>query len=392
MSLLEAAQGYVARGWGVVPVPFKSKAPVVTEWQKLRLTPAELPAVFNGAPGNIGVLLGAPSEDLVDVDLDCPEALLLARSLLSKTPTMFGRASRQRSHYLYTSACETEKFAEPPTRATTAAATDKERGMLVELRSTGGQTVFPGSTHPSGEPVTWDGEGAPAVIAPARLRQEVAELAAACLLARRWPAEGRRHEAALAAAGLLARGGVADDRVVLIVNGAARVAKDEDRRDDVLSTLAKIHAGEAVTGGPRLAELLTDGEAVVRQIRTWLQLAPSAGAPDRPTLTDDGNAQRFAEQHGEAVRYCYAWTSWLEFRAGRWQRDDGDGAMRRARATARALYAEAAAEASEDRRAKVGAWAVKSQGAERLRAMLFLAQWTPGSPSARRTSTAIRTC
>ena len=30
--------------------------------------------------------------------------------------------------------------------------------MLVELRSTGGQTVFPGSTHESGEAIRWDEE------------------------------------------------------------------------------------------------------------------------------------------------------------------------------------------------------------------------------------------
>jgi len=252
--------------------------------------------------------------------------------------------------------------------------------MLVELRSTGGQTVFPGSTHPTGEAVMWESQGPPAAVAPAVLRQAVAELAVACLLTRMWPAKGRRHDAALAAAGLLARGGVADDRVVLIVCGAAGAAGDDPHRSDVLTTLSKFHLGEAVTGGKTLADLLTDGEAVVRLIRKWLRLTPDVEgpAPGRPTLTDAGNAQRFAAQHGPAVRYCYAWGAWLQWQDGRWQRDAGDAAMRRAKATAASLYADAASEPDADRRKALSAWAVKSEGAERLRAMLFLAQSEPG--------------
>jgi len=382
MTLLEVAQAYVERGWRVVPIPFRSKNPALTGWTNLRLTAEKLPAIFNGAPGNIGVLLGAPSGDLIDVDLDCPEALLLAPSILPKTPAVFGRLSKPRSHYLYVSALETEKFDVPPRRTGTATQTGTGRTMLVELRSTGGQTLFPGSTHPEGEPVAWESSGAPVPVAPELLRQAVAELATACLLARAWPAEGQRHDAALAAAGFLARGGVPDDRVALIVNGAARVAKDENRRGDVLSTLVKLHAGEAVTGGPALAEVLTHGKAVVRAIRKWLRFAPAveAPAPGRPTCTDSGNGQRFAAQHGEAVRYCYAWSAWLQWQDGRWQRDAGDAVMRRAKATARAVYAEAAAETDANRRQALSAWAVKSEGAERLRAMLFLAQSEPGIP------------
>ena len=40
---------------------------------------------------------------------------------------------------------------------------DEEKAMLVELRSTGAQTVFPPSVHPSGEVIGWsaDGDAAP---------------------------------------------------------------------------------------------------------------------------------------------------------------------------------------------------------------------------------------
>jgi hypothetical protein len=47
---------------------------------------------------NIGVLLGAPSRDLVDIDLDCPEALVFKDRFLLKTEAVFGRPSKPGSH------------------------------------------------------------------------------------------------------------------------------------------------------------------------------------------------------------------------------------------------------------------------------------------------------
>lgn len=109
-----------------------------------------------------------------------------------------------------TTPIDTEKFADPDVL-------DVDKEMLVELRSTGAQTVFPGSVHECGEPVEWDEDGEQARGEGATLRRAVAELAATCLLARHWPATGRRHEAALAAAGLLVRGGLDEARAVRLV-------------------------------------------------------------------------------------------------------------------------------------------------------------------------------
>jgi hypothetical protein len=56
--------------------------------------------------------------------------------------------------------------------------------MLVELRSTGGPTVFPGATHVSGEAIEWHEDGDPAPVDPAALAGAVRRLGAACLLRR----------------------------------------------------------------------------------------------------------------------------------------------------------------------------------------------------------------
>ena len=68
MTPLAMARRLLARGFAPIPVPAGTKAPVVKGWQALRLTAAELPAAFgNGA--NIGLLNGAPSNNLADTDL-----------------------------------------------------------------------------------------------------------------------------------------------------------------------------------------------------------------------------------------------------------------------------------------------------------------------------------
>ena len=79
---LQAAQAYVARGWNPLPLPFKSKIPADTGWQKRVIGEQDLPRYFNGKPQNVGVVLGPTSSGLTDVDLDCREAIELAPHVL----------------------------------------------------------------------------------------------------------------------------------------------------------------------------------------------------------------------------------------------------------------------------------------------------------------------
>ncbi len=368
---LDVARDFVGRrGWRVVPIPLRSKAPVLKGWQTLRIKLGNLGEYFSGQPSNLGVLLGEPSGWLVDVDLDCAEAVRLAPAFLPPTRSRFGRASRRASHWLYTvtTPVETEKYADPD-------APDDDKGVLLELRSTGAQTVFPGSVHESGEPIEWDEDGEQAHDDGATLRRAVAELAVACLLARHWPAKGRRHDAALAAAGLLMRGGLGEARAVQIVHQAALAAGDDEavhRKRDVLTTVGRVAAGEVVTGGPKLAETLRgDGVRVVAALRRWLGLQGPASAEP---LTDVTNAARFVEQHGCVFRYCYAWSAWLHFDGARWRRDAGDVAVRCAKETARGWFTAAAQASEEARRKGIAKWATYSCSEPGIRRMLTLAQ------------------
>jgi putative DNA primase/helicase len=375
---IDRARGYLGKGWAPIPVPHREKAPVIHGWQTLRIGADELPHYFNGEPRNVGVLLGEASAGLVDVDLDAREALQLAELMLPATTAKFGRASRPVSHWLYISSplTRTEKFSEPREPG----GEDDDKAMLVELRSSGCQTVFPGSTHPTGEEVRWDQEGEPAPVEGIVLRERVARLAALALLARRWPGAGTRHEVALAAAGFLARAGFDEVLVVRAIGAIARLVGDpewSDRQRAARDTVARLSAGEPVTGGPRLADLLTgDGEKAVRQLRRWLGVEDT----ERPTTTDSGNAIRFARQHGEDVRFCWAWNAWLAWDDKRWARDPGDGVVARAKDTARRIYTEAAQETDADRRKAIGAWATRSESEPGIRRMLELAKSEPGIP------------
>ncbi|MFO0828437.1 MAG: bifunctional DNA primase/polymerase [Phycisphaerales bacterium] len=161
------ARDLLDRGLAPIPVPPKSKAPTIAGWPTLRLAHDDLPRYFNGAPSNIGALIGEPSGWIIDVDLDHARAVELADTFLPDTGMTWGRASKPRSHRLYrvTRPVDTRKWA------------SKSAGMIVELRSTGCQTIAPGSTHPSGEAVRYYDDGEPASIDPEVLIAAIEKLA-----------------------------------------------------------------------------------------------------------------------------------------------------------------------------------------------------------------------
>lgn len=165
----QAAERYCLRGWHVIPIPHRSKKNTSKGWEKWRIKADELDQWFpSGRQWNIGVLLGEPSSWLIDVDLDHKRAVELAPQYLPSTPLMFGRPGKPKSHYLYrvTKPCATKRF---PSRSS---------GMIVEVRSTGVQTVFPPSTHESGEPIDWiDENQEPAEVDPEELIEAAKRLA-----------------------------------------------------------------------------------------------------------------------------------------------------------------------------------------------------------------------
>lgn len=96
--------------------------------------------------------------------------------------------------------------------------------------------------------------------------------------------------------------------------------------------------------------------------------------------TDYGNAERLVADYGPNLRFCQPWKKWLCWNEKQWASDQTGEVVRLAKATARRIYREAA-EIEEDGPRKAAAkWAHESERAERIAAMVKLAQSEPGVP------------
>src|SRR5262249_46486699 len=93
----DAAYYYFGRGLLPIPVPLRGKECFLTNWPALRRRDVDLDAFFpEGLESNVGVMTGAPSGGLTDIDLDAPEAAAAADHLLPPTGWVFGRRGKPR--------------------------------------------------------------------------------------------------------------------------------------------------------------------------------------------------------------------------------------------------------------------------------------------------------
>ena len=252
-SILDIALNYIARGWSIVPINHKEKAPKIKAWEKLDITPENAATSFNNAAANIGVLLGTRSGGLTDIDLDCAEAVTLAPHFLPHTNAVFGRASKPSSHYLYVIDDALEKATEQ--------LKDENKATIIELRMGGGsaaaQTVFPGSTHPSGETIEWVKDGAPARSNYQTLKAAITKIAIGAILIRKWP-KGSGHEAAQTIGGFLARLGWdaedIGDFVGILTHVAGELPTAEDNKRTAKNAAEAHIAGKNSFGFPKLTE------------------------------------------------------------------------------------------------------------------------------------------
>jgi hypothetical protein len=99
-SPLDSARRWAAKGYHVVPIPYRQKRPVIEAWQDLRLKPEDLANHFSSAPSNIGLLLGDPY-GICDIDLDCAESLKIWQTFAPPTSCVFGHQSKPFSHWIY---------------------------------------------------------------------------------------------------------------------------------------------------------------------------------------------------------------------------------------------------------------------------------------------------
>jgi hypothetical protein len=294
-----AAEQYLTRGWVPIPLKYKSKQPIPTGWEKITLDGFDIDTHFPvHQPRNIGISLGAPSNGLIDCDLDCEEARRAAAVLLPPTGMIWGRKAAPDSHRGYL-------VVDPPAKATEPYTDPVRKGKnarLLELRSTGGQTVVPPSILPGDEdsdkieePCVWRSNEEPTHIELGCLRRAMSRAAVAALLGRYW-LTGNRHTCALALAGGLFRAGWSEDETVLMVRAVCAAGGDDegaDRERAASDTADRIRTGKNITGWPTLAEALGEhGDTIVHRVRGWLGVRdehqpPRSGRSRTQTIIHD---------------------------------------------------------------------------------------------------------
>ena len=269
MTAFDIALDLIRRGIKPVPVPVGSKGPVIRGWQHLDITAADA-ARFFPDPMNVGAIMGPRSGGLTDVDLDCGEAVKLAPCFLPATRSVYGRASKRRSHHLY-------RIADPDPKAGIKL-NDENRAVVVELRLGGGgkgaQSIWPGSVHQgTGELYAWDEDGEPANSSCAELKAAIVKIAVGTIIARGWPAENR-HDAAMCVGGLLARANWSTDDIGAFIVAVQDVAGVTDPSHVENGRAAAVDAAEhhletgQGRGLPMFAEAF--GEATAKQIAKLL--------------------------------------------------------------------------------------------------------------------------
>lgn len=269
----------IARSWfelGIltVPVKHKSKKPRGgKDWQKLRVTNETIPQFFKSGD-NVGGLWGEPSDWIVDIDLDWDETVELAPYFLPETFS-YGRKSRPNSHYLFR--CHGITTAKKHLRRDSKILDpdDKnDKGMIVEIRSTGSQSVLPPSFHDEDhERYEINHDVDFTEIGRNDLETRVNELAAAALFVRCYPGHGSQHDYIHTVTGSLLWSGQPPEKVRKFMKILLTVIGDfdkekVDRNRSVENTIEHFEKDDKIKGWPSLSEWIDGTE--IQLLKKWL--------------------------------------------------------------------------------------------------------------------------
>lgn len=256
-SAAEAAALYISKGWQVVPLAPKEKAPTLDGWTRLRFTPDDF-----GPNDNIGI---RSIDGIVDIDCDAPEVVSMAAAFLPPTGAVYGRKSKPAAHWLYRSDFD-------KTIAYKDLHSPKDKATLVEIR-VNHQSMAPPSVHPGGERIEWRGTiGDPATIDPEELQRAVRLLATSALVARHYNPPGNRHDWGLALAGAFQQLGLTEAEALKVMEQAGKWVRDHDVKDRLAAVRSTYGRGDddPITSTRTLKELMANGQAFVKSLhRIW---------------------------------------------------------------------------------------------------------------------------
>jgi putative DNA primase/helicase len=372
----ELLDAYETVGYKLVKVDPDQKRPTYKNWQHEHIPSTEIRRWVEDG-GNVGVQVGEVSDWICAVDLDCAEAVQLAPSFLPDTLKSGKRGAA--CHYFYRS---------PGARYISYNDTNNTR--LIDLKASvngaGHQVVVEPSIHPEKGPYKWLKGFNPArivEISPEQLAKQLRGLAVAVLIERHRPKESGGHDYAMALVGFLLKNGYSFEALSKVLERVwpANKWKHDNISGVLRDTKAKLDADQPIRGG-RTLDALVPGLAHRLSCYLGWERPDKRDGRTRYECTDLGNGERFADRHRNDVRYCYQLSSWYYFDGKRWAKDDAGYVMRLAKETARSIFGEAQNAEDGDRAKALGKWALSSQSAARLEAMLKLAESEPTIPVA----------
>lgn len=432
-GLLTAALGYAARGWLVIPLHDLTpgycscskgqdcqsgwgKHPRLDDWtQKGSTEPAQLSRWWKRWPSaNVGIVTGKGSR-LAVVDVDprnggelTLDTLWATHGHFPDTPMVLTGGGGQ--HYYFTVDDPIPSF---------------DLGPGINFQADGGrQVVAPPSMHQSGRPYSWEASADPDDIPLAPLPRWILAAATAhearvltprvplpetlpdVTMARlkvsarikyliqtgedpdnpaRYPSRSEKvsavlhamiaaeHDDATMAAVLLnAEFGISDKPL-----GQKNARSPRYQQDTLVWVSGEIarararHTENRTGQGPRAAPMM-QGELPEKQ---------ESGTGSTPSLgwNDYVNALALVLDHGDNLRYCYPWKSWLVWNGQYWERDTSGKLMRLAKQTIKQL-ARRAAELEDDKAKALFKHVKESLSTGKLKAMIESAQSELGIP------------
>ena len=283
---LKSAEG--ATRWlkrGILPVPIQpgSKKPKGGKgWNLLKVTEDTIPRFFQ-AGDNIGGLWGEPSGWIIDVDLDWEEAAQVAPFILPET-FIYGRRLRPCTHYLYH--CEaisgSKRYNPKDKSIDKEGVSDDHKDVIIEIRSTGSQSVLPPSIlspavsdNENGDRYLINNDTDFTSITARHLEELVNHVAAAALLIRHYPDSGARHDYIHSVTGSLLWGGWPEEKarkfahaILSCVDGKENDIKQRGRT--IENTIEHFRKGNRISGWKTLSQWLPG--PVLKSTREWLKL------------------------------------------------------------------------------------------------------------------------
>ncbi len=261
-------------------------------------------------PGEgVALVLG---DDIADLDLDHPMACRIAQRLVPMhlRTFVFERAGKPFSHIVLRVPGIDKRYVFNDIKKE-----GEDNKPLLELRGKRTlYTVLPPSPHPSGEEMRFVAEGALVEVSEDDAVLLARAIAIGALVVLHYPTSDR-HFAISHLTGLLLRGGMSENGVRKTINAIVREAEVEglenqvdDRLAFMETTIATYKAGQPVTGGPKLKDLL--GADVVDRLYSWLKC-----------VDDDTVVLDYKSPMGAAEEYVKRCRTIDDFLASRHQAD-----------------------------------------------------------------------